>query len=122
MIGDGCVSRILRFPGDLDTWHVGTAYNKTFPGSRTNRHGLLPLLDAKSGDWGDIAHPPLFPQQQYWSSSLAFSTPKATINVLELDLGEPRKIKSLTLSTLGRDPALALLAVTGEKAGKQDLK
>jgi len=86
----------------------------TFHGQRETLSDLLPLLGSDEGDWA-IAKPPLFPQTKYWASSIAIDAKDSTLNIIEIDLGKARKIKSVNIQTLGVDPALAIVAVTAEK-------
>ncbi len=119
---DGAVvSRTLRFPGDLDwwspqevVWDFSTA-RKDHP----DRFGLLPMLAAKDSDWVQ-AKPPAFPQPEYWATCLPFKTPSSVMNVIEIDLGRPTRMKSVTLSVLGADPAFGLVAVSAETTGGEE--
>lgn len=111
--GPGYIDRDLFFPGDLDWWCPQEVVGdfSTARKERTGRFGLLPLLGSKDSDW-DIAKPPAIPQPEFWSTSLAFRTASAVLNVIEVDLGDPKPIRSLTLSSVGIDPAFGLVAVT----------
>ncbi|MDO8586821.1 MAG: hypothetical protein Q7T82_07235 [Armatimonadota bacterium] len=117
----GVVSGTLHFPGDLDWWCprevVGDFATARAP--RPDRFGLLPLLGPESGDWKE-AKPPVFPRPEYWATSLAFTTSSSTLNVVEIDLGRPFGVKSVTVSTLGVDPAIGVAAVSVEKSVGQD--
>jgi len=75
---------------------------------------LLPLLSYVECDWS-IAKPPLFPQAEYWSNSIAIDAGNSTLNIIEIDLGKARKVKNVNIQTLGADPAMAIMAVTGVK-------
>lgn len=116
--GAGVYSRILRFPGNLDLWCpegiVGECATARKP--RLERFGLLPMPEAKTGDWPE-AKPPAFPQNEFWATCLPFKTASSVMNIIEIDLGRAISVKSVTLSTIGIDPALGLVAVTGETAG-----
>ena len=57
-----------------------------------------------------------FPQPEYWAACRALNTPSTVLNVVEMDLGEPAELKSLTLSTIGTEPAVGLVAVSAEFA------
>lgn len=112
------ISRTLRFPGDIDwwspsevVWGFATAHE-----TRKDRFGLLPLLAAKDGDWGE-GKPPAFPQPEYWATSLPLKTPSSVMNVIEIDLPRMMTVKSLSLSVIGADPAFGLVAVSAETPG-----
>ncbi len=114
-IGSTMISRKLYSPGDLD-WFVPLNWMYrlgTADAPRTSRHQLLPLLEENTADW-EIAKPPLFPQRQFWTNTVV-EVGGVTMNVIEIDLTKPRQVKSLTLSTIGTDPAIGLVAVTAEK-------
>jgi len=113
---DGAVmSRTLRLPGDLDWWGppaiVGDFATARQP--RIDRFGLLPLLSPTQGDWAE-GHPPAFPQSAYWATCRQLHLSSAILNVVELDLGRPRPLKSLTVSTLGTAPALGVVGIVAE--------
>lgn len=114
----GAISRTLRFPGDLDWWCPREVVGDfaTARGPRSDRLGLLPQLT--SMDWKE-AKPPAFPQWEYWATSQSLTTPSSVMNVIEMDLGRVFQVKSVTLSTLGVDPALGLVAVSIETPGDQ---
>ena len=57
-----------------------------------------------------------FPQPEYWAACRVLKTASAVLNVVEFDLGRPEVLKSLTLSTIGTEPALGLVAVSAEFA------
>jgi len=42
------------------------------------------------------------------------------MNIVEIDLRKPTKLKSFTLSTIGTEPALGLVAVTAELDTKEN--
>ena len=112
------ISRMLRFPGDIDwwspaevVWGFATAHE-----TRKDRFGLLPLLAAKDGDWAE-GKPPAFPQPEYWATSLPLKTPSSVMNVIEIDLPRMMTVKSLSLSVIGADPAFGLVAVSAETSG-----
>ncbi|MHB0998675.1 MAG: glucosidase family protein [Armatimonadota bacterium] len=118
----GIISKTLAFPGDLDWWCpeevVGGFATARYP--RSDRFGLCKLLKADESDWSE-SKPPVFPQVDYWASSLPFKTPSAVMSVVEVDLGRLLPVKSITLSTIGIDPAFGLVAISGERAGMQEL-
>jgi len=115
-VGMAVVTRTLSSPGDLDWWQpIGSQVRiSTYLEPRLDRYGLLPLLSVNDADW-DIAKPPVFPQTKYWTDTLTLAMPSMNLNVIEIDLDQQRHVKSLTISMLGTDPALGLLAVTAEK-------
>jgi len=115
-VGQAILSRTLRVPGDVDYYWAKHHMVRvgTFHGQRETLSDLLPLLGSDEGDWA-IAKPPLFPQTKYWASSIAIDAKDSTLNIIEIDLGKARKIKSVNIQTLGVDPALAIVAVTAEK-------
>lgn len=115
-VGTQYITRTLRFPGDLDWWS-DTIMNRlaTFQGPRKDRLGVLPILSADSPDWA-VAKPPVFPQPEYWSRSIAVKTVSAALSVIEMDLGRPTSLQSLRISMPSTDPAIGLIAVTGEKS------
>jgi hypothetical protein len=113
---DGAVlTRTLHVPGDLDWWTPPAIVGEfaTARGPRTDCFGLLPLLPPTQGDWAE-GHPPAFPQSAYWASCRQLHTSSAIFNVVELDLGKLRLLKSLTVSTLGAAPALGVAAISAE--------
>jgi hypothetical protein len=127
------INRTLYFPGDLDWWCPKTVLGDfaTCRGEERDRFGLLPRLGPDDADWiegkpdGRIAwNWPVggdgrmgFPQPEYWASCLPIETPFSVLNIVELDLGEAVDLSSLTLSTVGVEPALALVAIVGETTG-----
>jgi len=113
---DGAVlARTLHVPGDLDWWTppaiVGEFATARQP--RADRFGLLPLLKPAQGDWAE-GRPPAFPQSAYWATCRQLHLSSAILNVVEMDLGRPRLLKSLTVSTLGAAPALGVVAIAAE--------
>ncbi len=129
---DEIISRTFTSPGDLDWWVpqevVGEFCTSRVP--RENRFGLLPMLKSTQGDWA-IAHPIAngdvdsfkgIPQPEFWASSRNFNTASATFNVLEIDLGAPRRVESLSLCALGLEPAIGLVAVSYEQGDGGDLQ
>jgi hypothetical protein len=134
---DRLIGRTLYFPGDLDWWCSEKAVDIfcTARLPRPDRHGLLPLLRLKDRDWPqgkpavsywspkavwtnecDEPWQTSFPQPEYWAACRVLKTSSAVLNVVELDLGRPEILKSLTLSTVGTEPALGLVAVSAEYA------
>jgi hypothetical protein len=118
----GIHSRTLHFPGDLDWWCPEEVVGQfaTAQKPRPDRFGRLPLLTAASSDWKE-AQPPSYPQPEYWAACLPVKTPSSVLNVIELDLGKPTPVRSLTVTIFGVDPALGILAVSGEKATGHDV-
>jgi hypothetical protein len=114
----GIVSRTLYFPGDWDWWVPEPIVGEfaTIRGPREDRFGLLPRLGPEQADW-DAARPPEFPQPAWWASCRAARTDTSVLNVIELDLGGPMDLRSLTVETIGTDPALGLVVVTLETPG-----
>ena len=123
--GPGYIGRDLYFPGDLDWWCPQEVVGdfSTARKERPERFGLLPLLGSPDSDWA-IAKPPAIPQPEFWSTSLPLKTASSVMNVIEVDLGAPKPVRSLTLSSVGIDPAYGLVAVTAirppdpDQAGK----
>jgi hypothetical protein len=134
---DRLTGRTLYFPGDLDWWCSEKAVDIfcTARLPRLDRHGLLPLLGMKDRDWPqgkpavsywspngvwvnecDEPWQTSFPQPEYWAACRVLKTNSAVLNVVEFDLGQPAVLKSLTLSTVGTEPALGLVAVSAEVA------
>jgi len=115
-VGKAIITRTLSSPGDLDWWQpIGSQVRlSSYLEPRLDRYGLLPFLSVNDADW-DIAKPPVFPQTQYWTDTLTLAMPSMHLNVIEIDLGRQRSVKSITISMLGTDPAVGLLAVTAEK-------
>ncbi len=134
---DRLVGRTLYSPGDLDWWCPSKAVDIfcTARLPRPDRGGLLPLLPPGAGDWPqgkptisyftlencwvnehDEPWETSFPQPEYWAACRALNTPSTVLNVVEMDLGEPAELKSLTLSTIGTEPAVGLVAVSAEFA------
>ncbi len=111
--GPGYIGQDLVFPGDLDWWCPQEVVGDfaTASKERKERFGLLPLLGVTDTDW-PIAKPPLIPQPEFWSTSLPFKTASAVMNVIEIDLDGSKPLRSLTLSSVGIDPAFGLIAVT----------
>jgi hypothetical protein len=116
-------TRTLRTPGDLDWWPSAEVFGDiwtTARHGRTDRHGLLPMLKEGETDW-PMAHPPAFPQPEYWATCLPVITGSCTMNVVELDLRQLKPVQSLTIETLGCTPALGVVAVTAEGPGDDSL-
>ena len=115
-------SRTLHFPGDVDWWWPPAVVGgfATVSQVRPDRLGLLPTLHARP-DWAEGC-PPAFPQPNLWSSSRSIVTASSVMSVLEIDLGRPMPLTSLTLESIGVDPSFGLVAVTGLTAeGEQAL-
>ncbi len=139
--GDVVRARTFYFPGDLDWWdHHGMADTMgTARYPRANRFGLLPMLAPDNTGW-DASNPPdlpvheglllgrqrkvqpswlppSFPQPEYWAASRVLKTPNCTFNVVELDLGQPMNVSSVTLDTVGICPGFAVYGVVAETTG-----
>jgi len=116
-IGHTLITRTLNSPGDIDCWFPATymAHIGSFQAPRKDRRALLSLLASKDSDWLE-AKPPAFVQPEYWSNSVGVNAGDSVLNIIEIDLGRPRKVKSIIFTTTGADPAFGLVAVTGEKA------
>lgn len=108
------LSRTLHFPGDLDWWCPPEVVGSfaTYRAGR-ERHGMPPAPSVRTGDWPE-ARPPAFPQAELWSTSRALHTASAVHSIVEVDLGDAKEVESVSLETLGADPALGLVAVTAE--------
>ncbi|MGE5221495.1 MAG: hypothetical protein ACM3PY_03600, partial [Omnitrophica WOR_2 bacterium] len=132
---DRLIGRTLYSPGDLDWWCPEKAVDIfcTARLPRPDRNGLLPLLQVNDRDWSqgkpavsyfsphgvwtnehDEPWKTSFPQPEYWASCRALLTDSAVLNVVELDLVQPAELKSMTLSTVGTEPAIGLVAVSAE--------
>jgi len=80
---DGALfSRTLHFPGDLDWW--------------TPRRIV--------GDFATFGSD--------WQAPLSWETPSSVMNVVDIDLGAERGLLSVTVETMGRYPALAVVGVS----------
>ena len=113
------VARVLSTPGDFDYGYPAHAILSTYTGPRPDRHGLLPLLRECDGDWAE-GKPPAFPQPEFWADTLCVKTDKGLMNVIELDFDMPVSIATLTIESIGTDPAFGIVGVTGELAGDGD--
>ncbi len=116
-------TRTLRTPGDLDWWPSAEVFGDVWTTAhhgRADRHGLLPMLKEGETDW-PMAHPPVFPQPEYWATCLPVITGSCTMNVVELDLRTIKPVQSLVIETLGANPALGVVAVTAEGPGDDSL-
>jgi hypothetical protein len=116
-------TRTLRTPGDLDWWPSAEVFGDVWTTAhhgRADRHGLLPMLKEGETDW-PMAHPPAFPQPEYWATCLPIITGSCTMNVVELDLRTLKPVQSLVIETLGANPALGVVAVTAEGPGDDSL-
>jgi len=125
-------ARTLRFPGDLD-WFCPIEKLDVFCTARIkrdDRYGLLPMLAGAKTDW-DLAKPAPsmwqektqiynFPQPAFWATCIPLHTQTSVMNIVEIDLRKPTKLKSFTLSTIGTEPALGLVAVTAELDTKEN--
>jgi hypothetical protein len=115
-------SETLSFPGDADWWSPPAIVGDfaTIGKEPRDRHGLLPLLAADRTDWAE-GRPPAFPQPRFWSSSRLVVTPSSVMSIIEIDLGRYTEVKSLTLESIGVDPAFGMVAVTALTAQGQSL-
>jgi len=134
------LARALHMPGDLDWWErrgmAGTMDTARY--GRPDRLGLLPLLKAKHAHWqegcapdlparpGDLFgpfdilpewKPPSFPQPEYWAECRVLRTDNCNFNVIEVDLGKPMQVDSLSLQAVGICPGFGLYAVVAETTG-----
>jgi len=110
-------SRKLYTPGDLDWARVKHPILTTAMRSgRSDRFALLDILGPKTSQW-EQCRPPAYPQPDFWATCLRYITSSAVMNVIEIDLGKPKKLKSLTITTIGVDSALGLVSVSAETAG-----
>ncbi len=109
------LARKLRFPGDLD-WFWPQPTTGEFATFRPGRDRFA-LLDRPGAD-GDYAagKPPAYPQPAFWATCRAVSTPSAVLNVVEIDLGRPTALGSLTVRAEGADAAIGVLSIVGEEA------
>ncbi|MFQ3549109.1 MAG: hypothetical protein SNJ70_05110 [Armatimonadota bacterium] len=114
---DGMITKTLFSPGDLDWMYPTEAVGKlaSHIAPRENRSKLLPILDDKTADW-NIAKPPLFPQPEYWSTTLPYRTNSSVMGVIEIDLPKPMPLRSLSITALTADAAIGVVAVSVEKA------
>ena len=111
-------AKTLALPGDLDWWwppsmpftHFATAQQP-----RLARRGPLPLRAATEGDWPE-ALPPHFPNYDQWSDTRALIMPNCVLNLVEITVPHPGELKSLTVQTVGAEPALGILAVVADTA------
>jgi len=78
--------KVLHYPGDLDNW---------FPVGRS--HGYH--------SYG-----------RRWTDTPAISTESATFNVVTMDFGREIDIDTVTVRTIGRHPAIGLLAATARQS------
>jgi len=126
--------RTLQFPGDLDWfWPIepldvfATARIK-----RDDRFGLLPQLGSSDGDWGSLSTPARsdwrekstldnFPQPAFWATCLPIDVGSTTLSIVEVNLRKPAELKSLTLSTIGTEPAFGIISVVGELNKPMDI-
>jgi len=112
-VGVGKMAYTLRCPGDFDMYppYYWMAHLGTHNGPRNERFDLLPQLSQNDGDWS-IAKPPVFPQRKYWAKSIPISVGGAVMNIIEIDLKEPKRLSSIDISVLGVDSALGILGVS----------
>ena len=69
-----------------------------------------PDIDAGETDYAE-AHPPEFPQPDFWCQSRAFEAGNTVYNLIEIDLGEAREMKELRLIPLTADAGGGLFAI-----------
>jgi len=130
--------RVLTTPGDLDSffpeYHVGPFATSRL--ERPDRYGLLAPLRPDQEDWREgiplagpygmlamFSAPPRnswpegefrsFPQPQFWASCPVIRTDSATFNVVEIDLGRPRRVLGIELESPLQDAAIGLVSVVG---------
>ena len=119
--------RTLRFPGDLDAFWpiVPLDIFSTSRFARENRFGILPQIGADQGDWGKLSTPEnsewkeeftinSFPQPAFWATCLPVDIGSATLSIIEVNLRKPTELRTLTLSTIGTEPAFGIISVVGE--------
>lgn len=126
------IGKTLYFPGDLDSWcpesKLGPFATRRSLGR--DRLGLLPQLPSGQADWdegkpfGDSmwgwpssTEDYGFPQTKFWARMRNLIVPSATMNIIEIDLGESTTLDSVMLSTVGTEPALGLVAISAEGTG-----
>jgi hypothetical protein len=132
----------LHTPGQLDSflpeYYVGPF--ATARAARTQRHGLLPLLQPHQADWPQglplaspygmfpmIASVPRdtltegefssFPQPDFWASTQVIKTPSATLNVIEFDLRKNQHVRWIELESTLQDAALGLVSAVALSHG-----
>jgi hypothetical protein len=108
-------TRTLYYPGDLDYWvpNVNPTAFATFRKPRPDRFGLLPLLKPGQSDWAE-GRPPLFPEPDYWSTSIPVVTKSCLMDVIEMDLNTPMKLDSLVFESIGDYNAFGIVGAVGE--------
>jgi len=125
-------ARTLYFPGDLD-WFCPIEKLDVFCTARIkrdDRYGLLPMLTRNDTDW-DLARPAPsgwhektginnFPQPVFWATCIPLHTKTSVMSIVEVNLRKPTNLKSLTISTIGTEPAFGMVAITAEIDGTMD--
>jgi hypothetical protein len=126
------IGRTLHFPGDLDWWCPSGLLGDfaTCRRGPRDRFGILPLLGPEDSDWVEgkpdcrIAwawtrgeSDMKFPQPEFWATCLPIENPCSVMSIIEIDLGEATALNGLTLSTIGLEPCLGLVAIVGEEPG-----
>jgi len=109
-------SKVLRFPGDLDWWWTKTnPYTNyaTAQEKRTVRNVLLPMRTPNDSDWKE-GKPPHFPHYDEWADCRNIITPNCVLDVIEINLPTPQKLKSLQFETVGVDPAFGIMGIVAE--------
>jgi len=103
----------LTIPGDFDWWMPQNIIGmfSTAWQTRSDRYGLLPQLSTAAGDWSE-GRAPTFPRSAFWAEQRAVKYNSAVMNLIEIDLPERTLIESVTIETIGTDPALGLVAAT----------
>jgi len=110
-------TKTLALPGDLDWWWPPTAtfwQYATAQRTRTTRRGWLPLRASTDADWPE-GIPPHFPNYAEWSDTRALVLPNCVVNLIEITVPRVATLKSLTVQTVGADPAFGILAVLADK-------
>ncbi|HTF28033.1 MAG TPA: hypothetical protein VK625_04265, partial [Flavitalea sp.] len=108
-------NRELCYPGDIDYWvpNVNKYTFATYRAPREGRFGLLPILTPGQSDWF-IGKPPEFPQDKYWSSSLAVESRSCLMNVIEINLAKATHSDYLIFESVGAYPAFGIVAAAGQ--------
>ncbi|MBO4327381.1 MAG: hypothetical protein J5950_08930 [Clostridia bacterium] len=102
----------LRFPGDLDMGFGNTVianFSSFRNGLDRSREILFPEAGGNISDFSE-AHPPLFPQPEFWCRNRAFEAGNTVFNLIEIDLGEEREMKEFRLAALNADACGGLFA------------
>ena len=107
------ITKDLTIPGDFDWWMPQNIIGSfsTAVQARNDRYGLLPQLSIVESDWS-AGQAPTFPSSSFWADQRAVKYNSAVLNLVEIDLPERSLVESVTLETIGTDPALGLVAAT----------